>query len=243
VFSNSATGYQRIDNSQDVNSSVDYGQPYKQKLEDESCNVHSLPPLLFRLVLKLFFSQVVVLNCVFEDLYILGFPIFSLRVELEEKISPKKEQLFERVRKLLLARKIYTDSPVFEKLEKYGIYTYSDFEKPYPKVPIQILENFVDSLEIEEEEEELFRTAFYHLAFLIGLQKIVDGDLYKFLYLVEKTEESGCYDVLGRHLRELEVEIDEESLKELFENLLRHRKKKSEEIDSDEIDDIYGGEV
>jgi len=99
----------------------------------------------------------------------------------------------------------------------------------------------VEDVEKMHRRASLVKTSFYYLAFLIGLQKIIDGDLYKFLYLVEKTKESGCYDVLRKHLRELGVEIDEESLRELFENLSRRRKKK-EEIDS-EIDDIYGGEV
>jgi hypothetical protein len=72
-------------------------------------------------------------------------------------IQGRKEQLFERVRKLVLAQKIYVDSPVFEKLEKYGIYTYSDFESLYKEVPLQVLENFTNFLEqVNEEVEEDF---------------------------------------------------------------------------------------
>jgi hypothetical protein len=39
-------------------------------------------------------------------------------------------------------------------LEKYGIYTYSDFESLYQEVPIQVLENFVEELEAEIEAIE-----------------------------------------------------------------------------------------
>jgi hypothetical protein len=67
-------------------------------------------------------------------------------------IQSKKDQLFERVRELVLAQKIFVDDECFEKLEKYGITSYTDFEKFYPKVPLHILENFVSVLEREEEE-------------------------------------------------------------------------------------------
>lgn len=72
-------------------------------------------------------------------------------------IQEKKKLLFERVRELVLSQKLFVDSPVFEKLEKYGICEYADFEKLYEKVPIEVLEEFVGSLEnyvVEEEEDE-----------------------------------------------------------------------------------------
>jgi len=69
-------------------------------------------------------------------------------------VQDKKGQLFERVRKLILEHKLFVDSPVFERLEKYGIYNYSDFESFYQEVPLKELEDFVDSLGIVEEVED-----------------------------------------------------------------------------------------
>jgi len=69
-------------------------------------------------------------------------------------VQDKKGQLFERVRKLILEHKLFVDSPVFEKLEKYGICNYSDFENLYQEVPLKELEEFVNLLEIETEVEE-----------------------------------------------------------------------------------------
>jgi len=64
-------------------------------------------------------------------------------------VQGKKEQLFERVRRLVLSQKLYVDDARFEQLEHFGIYTYSDFEELYKEVPLKVLENFVEELEEE----------------------------------------------------------------------------------------------
>lgn len=74
-------------------------------------------------------------------------------------VQEKKNNLFERVRSLVLVeKKVFSDSPEFKKLSDYGIHSYSDFEELYLKVPLEELEKFVNLLEriVDEEEENSF---------------------------------------------------------------------------------------
>jgi len=70
-------------------------------------------------------------------------------------IKEKKKQLFERVRKLVMVdKKLFTDSPEFKRLEKFGITSYRDFEEKYEDVPMKTLEFFVFFLEKKYQKSE-----------------------------------------------------------------------------------------